>query len=121
MEKPSEKLFPNLQEDEQDMEMKPVVLGPPAYGSPDPATSGGGLVAIEDHPLEIPEDYGAEAVAAGAVKGAGADSGDGKPADSGDGKPAKSATRDEWDAYAQSMGVDPDDYSSKDDLIEALS
>jgi hypothetical protein len=113
MEKPSEKLFPNLQEDEQDMEMKPVVLGPPAYGSPDPATSGGGLVAIEDHPLEIPEDYGAEAVAAGAVKGAGADSGDGKP--------AKSATRDEWDAYAQSMGVDPDDYSSKDDLIEALS
>lgn len=35
-------------------------------------------------------------------------------------QPAKSATRAEWDDYARSVGVNPDDYSSKDDLIEAL-
>lgn len=35
--------------------------------------------------------------------------------------PAKSATRQEWDDYARAQGVDPDDYSSKDELIEALA
>lgn len=35
--------------------------------------------------------------------------------------PTKSATRKEWDAYAEAQGVDPSEYSSKDELIEALS
>lgn len=35
--------------------------------------------------------------------------------------PAKSATRDEWDEYALSRGVDPDNYSTKEELIEALT
>lgn len=34
--------------------------------------------------------------------------------------PAKSATREEWDGYAESLGVDPEQFSSKDDLIEAI-
>lgn len=34
--------------------------------------------------------------------------------------PAKSATRAEWDAYAASVGVDSEEYASKDDLIEAV-
>lgn len=33
-----EKLNPNLPEDMQDMELKPVTFGPPAFGSPDPQT-----------------------------------------------------------------------------------
>lgn len=35
-------------------------------------------------------------------------------------KPWKTATRAEWDEYAKSQGVDPEQYSSKDDLIDAL-
>lgn len=32
------------------------------------------------------------------------------------GAPAKSASREEWDAYAESQGVDPSEFSNKDDL-----
>lgn len=42
------------------------------------------------------------------------------PAADGDEAPAKSATRQEWDDYARTQGVDPGEYSSKDDLIDAL-
>ena len=34
--------------------------------------------------------------------------------------PAKSAKRDAWDAYAESKGLDPADFDSKDELIEAV-
>ena len=34
-------------------------------------------------------------------------------------QPAKSAKRDEWDEYARLQGLDPEEYSTKDDLIEA--
>ena len=37
-----------------------------------------------------------------------------------DGAPAKSASREEWDEYAREQGVDPDEFSNKDDLIEHL-
>ena len=33
------------------------------------------------------------------------------------GKPAKSASREDWDEYARSQGVDPDEFSNKDDLV----
>jgi hypothetical protein len=35
-------------------------------------------------------------------------------------RPAKSASREDWNAYAQSLGIDPEEHSSKDDLIEAV-
>lgn len=34
--------------------------------------------------------------------------------------PNKSAKRDEWDAYARSQGIDPDEHKTKDDLIAAV-
>lgn len=33
-----------------------------------------------------------------------------------DGQPAKSASRSDWDAYAESQGVDPADFDTKEDL-----
>jgi hypothetical protein len=52
--------FPNLPEDVQ--EVKPTVMGPPAYGSPDPATGAARLAPVVDHPLKasLSEDYGAD-------------------------------------------------------------
>ena len=35
-------------------------------------------------------------------------------------RPAKQAGREKWDAYAQALGLDPENYSSKDDLIAAV-
>jgi hypothetical protein len=35
-----------------------------------------------------------------------------------DGKPAESATRAEWDAYAESQGDDPSQFGSKQELID---
>lgn len=63
---PSELLNPNVSEEDQDMEMQPAIVGPPAYASPDPSTNAGRLRPIENHPLEssIAEDYGKD------VKGA---------------------------------------------------
>lgn len=45
----------------------------------------------------------------------GSDAGD-QPAE----PPAKSATREEWDSYASSVGLDPNDYASKDELQDAV-
>ncbi len=39
----------------------------------------------------------------------------------GSGRPWKTATRAEWDEYARQQGIDnPEEYASKDALIEAL-
>jgi pyruvate/2-oxoglutarate dehydrogenase complex dihydrolipoamide acyltransferase (E2) component len=59
---PSSVFNPQMSEEEQGMEMKPVVFGPPAYGSPDPATSSVTLAPLEQYPesLEISEDYAQE-------------------------------------------------------------
>lgn len=35
-------------------------------------------------------------------------------------KPWKTATRAEWDDYARSQGLDPDEFKSKEDLIKAV-
>jgi Rho termination factor, N-terminal domain len=66
----SDLLNPYMSEEDQNVEMKPAVVGPPAYGSPDPASQAGRLVPIADHPLSpenapegaeaISEDYGAD-------------------------------------------------------------
>jgi hypothetical protein len=109
---PSDVLFPNRQEDEQEMEMKPVILGPPGYGSPDPATQNATMVAVEDHALDLNPEFGAEVKAA---------SGSAADVEASDGKPSKSASRAEWDEYAVSQGFDPEEYASKEELIEALS
>lgn len=34
--------------------------------------------------------------------------------------PAKGATREEWNAHATALGIDPAEYSSKEDLIAAV-
>jgi hypothetical protein len=112
----SEKMWPNRQEDEQDMEMEPVVMSPPGYGSPDPKTQEGILVPVDESPLDIAEDYGTVAVASQGADDEGAED-EGEESDA----PATSATRAEWDDYARSKGVDPEQFSSKDDLIAALS
>jgi hypothetical protein len=110
-EKGSDKMWPNRQEDEQDMEMEPVVMAPPGYGSPDPQTQEGILVPVEESPLELGEDYGSDVTAASE------EAAEGDEAAEEDDRPAASATRAEWDEYARSKGVDPDQFSSKDDLM----
>jgi pyruvate/2-oxoglutarate dehydrogenase complex dihydrolipoamide acyltransferase (E2) component len=59
---PSSQMNPNVSEEEQGMDMAPVVLGPPAYGSPDPATSSVTLMPLEQYPEDsgISEDYGVQ-------------------------------------------------------------
>jgi pyruvate/2-oxoglutarate dehydrogenase complex dihydrolipoamide acyltransferase (E2) component len=57
---PSVQNNPYVSEEEQGMEMRPTVLGPPAYGSPDPVTSVGRLVSLTSHPLSaeiLPEGH----------------------------------------------------------------
>jgi pyruvate/2-oxoglutarate dehydrogenase complex dihydrolipoamide acyltransferase (E2) component len=49
-----------VSEEEQGMEMRPAIVGPPAYGSPDPLTQAGKLLPLEQHPLRmdaLPEDH----------------------------------------------------------------
>jgi hypothetical protein len=41
--------------------------------------------------------------------------------ESGGGKPAESASRAEWDAYAESQGEDPSQFSSKQEIIDFFS
>lgn len=48
------------------------------------------------------------------------DSGPTPAPDTGDGAPNKSATREEWDAYASEQGLDPTGYNSKEELQKAV-
>jgi len=51
---------PYMSEEDQFMEMEAQVVGPPQYGSPDPATSAGRLLPLEQHPLNpeaLPADH----------------------------------------------------------------
>lgn len=43
--------------EEQEMEMKPVVLGPPSYGSPDPSTNSLHMLPVEDVEDRVSDDY----------------------------------------------------------------
>jgi hypothetical protein len=62
MANPSEALNPNLED--QDMVIKPTVMGPPAYGSPDPLTATAALLPVVDHPnrASLSEDYGKDVI-----------------------------------------------------------
>jgi len=59
---PSERLNPYVED--QNAVILPTVMGPPAYGSPDPETSSSYLAPLVDHPLRasFSEDYGADVI-----------------------------------------------------------
>jgi hypothetical protein len=54
--------YPNRPEELKDMEMKPVVLGPGSYGSPDPSTEAARLLPLNEHPLKdsLSPDFGSD-------------------------------------------------------------
>jgi len=57
---PSGQMNPYVSEEEQGMEMRPALVGPPSYGSPRPETSASKLVPLEQHPLRadaLPDDH----------------------------------------------------------------
>lgn len=57
---PSSVNSPYMSVEEQNMEMRAEIVGPPGYGSPDPTTSAGKLLSLRDHPLRpesLPEDH----------------------------------------------------------------
>lgn len=60
---PSDRLNPSFSPDMEDevQELDPVIMGPPAYSSPDPKTAQGYLAPVEEHPLsaDLSDDYGA--------------------------------------------------------------
>lgn len=106
---PSDKLHPSFRQEDQEMaeELQPVIIGPPAYASPDPNTNNGRLVPIEDHPLsaDIAESYGARQKAGGATTSlpdtlAGADA-EGGPGD----KPREEWSKADWQKQASAMGL----------------
>jgi protein-tyrosine-phosphatase len=43
-----DKLFPNRVEEDQDVEMQPIVMGTPPFSSPDPVTDGIRMLPLED-------------------------------------------------------------------------
>jgi hypothetical protein len=79
------KMNPSFRKEDQNMaeELKPVVVGPPAYASPDPATNSGALVPVEQHPFDLDKDYGAGVA-------------DAVPGNEGDAADAEYGDEDEW-------------------------
>lgn len=63
-----------------------------------------GLTDEDVRRIEHPEEFAGEADVTAAEAGT----------------PVKSATREEWDAYATGIGLDPSEYTTKDDLIAAV-
>lgn len=58
---PGLKTDPSFRQEDQEMaqQLKPIVVSPPGYSSPDPATQGGRLLPVEHSALPVSEDYGA--------------------------------------------------------------
>jgi len=54
---PEGKMFPNRIVEDQDMELEPVVMGPPAFGSPDPKTLENTLLPLADNPHATSETH----------------------------------------------------------------
>lgn len=127
--------FAYAPEEDWGMEMEPVIVGPPAYGSPDPATSAGRLLALRDHPLTadrvgedhpaaISEDYGDDVT--GTVK-LGQPSGHGVPVDE-EAAAAEDGEEGEYDSQTvaelkdEARGREIEGYSTmnKKELIDAL-
>lgn len=49
-----------MSEEEQNMNMTPVIVGPPGYGSPNPITAAGRLLPLDQHPFNpnnLPDDH----------------------------------------------------------------
>ena len=68
---PSQLKIAGMSEEEQNMEMTPTVVGPPAYGSPITETAAGRLLPIDQHPFNpanLPDDHPA-AIAEGYGEG----------------------------------------------------
>jgi len=106
------------------MEMTPIIVGPGAYASPDPATNMGRLRDIESHPLaaEISEDYGAD------LKGAVVSPGENHPNEPADvdldsqGSASASyeeQTKEELLALAGDREIEGRSSMSKSELVEA--
>jgi hypothetical protein len=51
---------PHLSEEDQGMEMKETVFGPPGYGSPDPMTNAQALVPVHESGHDLSDDYGVQ-------------------------------------------------------------
>jgi hypothetical protein len=58
---PGLKTDPSFRQEDQEMaqELKPIVVSPPGYASPDPTTAAGRLLPVEQTVVPISEDYGA--------------------------------------------------------------
>jgi hypothetical protein len=58
---PSEIRVSGMSQEEQELPLTPVVVGPPAYGSPVPETAASRLLPLETHPLAyLPDDHPAK-------------------------------------------------------------
>jgi hypothetical protein len=101
MDNQSDVLHPSFSLEDQEVAAQLLenrtVVGPPGYASPDPATQGGRLVPVEDHPLvdSIDADYGGSVASPSPV------SADGER----DEDDRDNWSRQDWIAYADELGV----------------
>jgi hypothetical protein len=132
-----------MSEEEQSMEMTPVVVGPPGYGSPDAITSAGRLLPLDqhpfnpeslpaDHPARIDEEYGkgySESISAENIGQSfpGTSSGSdlendllGESTDSSSPTDYNAQTKDELLTEAQNRGLDVTASNTKAEIVSAL-
>jgi pyruvate/2-oxoglutarate dehydrogenase complex dihydrolipoamide acyltransferase (E2) component len=59
---PSSQMNPYVSQEEQGMEMRPAIVGPPPYGSPDPMTTAARLLPLHQHPFAQLEEGDSAAI-----------------------------------------------------------
>lgn len=101
-------------------EVNEVVLGPPAFGSPDPRTLGHVMMPATDHPVSAPElssDYAGDKQAQLGPTG---DQNQGGASTSSDKSWNKSMSKADLLKEADSRNLDVDDTNTKEEILSAL-
>jgi hypothetical protein len=116
----TDQVHPNRIEEDQEMEMQPIVLGPAPYSSPDPETDGIKMLPLEEGTSGVTTPEGPEGVTVGVTTASPEEDADKRAADW-KAEIESAMTQDELDAIRARYDASGADFSTVEDAFDSRS